>query len=320
MTPNPTNWLPGVIVLVGGLVLAALYLLASRQKGKPAATVTDGTLDDLDRRAQELIEQLKELNAEKHLHAPEHFQAEKTRLELAAAAALRARDEHAQGLTKKAHKAAASGKKAQVAAAEAPQGFFARNPKLVGAAWGGGVSLFMAVMWIVLSQNQQPRVDGAPSTGRVPPGAESSNPSSGSGPFEAALAEVNANPENVEAAAMVAHELLRMQRFDQANAITERALGVDPFHMENRVHRGLLAAVKGDVQGSMEQLQHLADTYPDAQEALLFLGSIAGQHGDLRRALECFERFAAEAPPEDQPPQLAEGIAQLRRQLGVGTK
>ncbi len=55
--------------------------------------------DDLERRAQSLIEQLKELVADKHNLAPEQFEAEKSRLEREAAAALRARDEYirAQG-------------------------------------------------------------------------------------------------------------------------------------------------------------------------------------------------------------------------------
>jgi len=328
MNPQtPTHWLPGIIVLAGGLLFAVLYLLTTRQKrpknAAPAqASTTDGTLDDLTRRYQGLIEQLRELNADKHHLSPEQFQAEKTRLELEAASALRARDEHQRGLTKQAEKAPSSGKssgKDSGKAAEAPRGFFDRHPQLIGAFWGAGVVVFGVVLWTVLQQNERPRGENDTATGRVPPGAqaEAQAPQQEDTELKTMVEQVNQHPENVEAAAMVAHELLRRQQFDQANSITERALGMDPFYVENRIHHALLLAVRGDAQGAMAQLQHLADTYPDAHEALLFLGSIAGNSGDLRRALDCFERFAAEAPADEQPPQLAEGILQLRRQLGV---
>lgn len=329
MTQTPTHWLPGIIVLGGGLLLAVLYLLATRKKGAPAAakaaaptpaTGADEQLANLERRYQQRIEQLKELVADQHHLPAEQFQAEKTRLELEAAAALRERDEYLQGASKREAKkaeSAASGK--QPAPAPAPTGFFGRHPELKGAVWGGGVVAFFVVLGLLISQNSKPRGENESATGQVPPNerGNGSQVVEEDEQLKSMVAEVTAHPENVEAAAIVGHELLRRQQFDQANSITERALGVDPFHVENRIHHALLLAIRGDTGASMAQLQHLADTYPDAQEALLFLGSIAGQSGDLRRALDCFERFAAEAPPEDQPPQLAEGIARLRSQLGT---
>jgi len=328
MNPQtPTQWLPGILVLGGGLLFALLYLLTTRQKRSEAAprpkgrepgnegvVSSEGVLDDLTRRYQGLIEQLRELNADKHHLTPEQFQTEKARLEREAADALRAREEHARGAVSHASTVPPTGKPQG-----APSGFFGRHPQLAGALWGAGVALFGIVLWTMLQQNERPRGDNDTATGRIPPGT--SNPpgpqTSEDAELKTMVEQVNQHPENVEAAAMVAHELLRRQRFDQANAITERALGVDPFFVENRIHHALLTAVRGDMPGALAQLKHLADTYPDAHEALLFQGSLAGNSGNLRLALECFERFAAEAPADEQPPQLAEGILNLRRQLGV---
>src|SRR5687768_12345182 len=94
-----TNWLPGIIALAISVLCGVAYLLLQRRKGGAPASVEpqrDGVRDDLERRAQSLIEHLKELVADKHTMAPEQFEAEKSRLEREAAAALRARDEYNQ--------------------------------------------------------------------------------------------------------------------------------------------------------------------------------------------------------------------------------
>ncbi len=65
-----------------------------------------------------------------------------------------------------------------------------------------------------------------------------------------------------------------------------------------------------------QELLALADSYPGAQEALLFLGFIHIQSGNRPKALEYFERFSVEVPRDMQPPQLEAAIAQLRQEMG----
>jgi tetratricopeptide (TPR) repeat protein len=322
---NETNWLPGIVVLGGGLVLAALYLLASRKKA--AAKPKDGTLEDLDQRAQSLIEQLRELNADRHHLSDAQFAAETARLESEAAAALRARDEHRKGGEKTKEKEAPAARAASGRAA--PAGFFARHPELKGALWGGGVVSFVVALGLLLSQSTKERRDDETMTGKDPnevagtrgagQGQQGQHPQQAEMDrmFQAALEEVKKNPENLEAAAEVAHTLIWRQSWDEAASITERSLSLDPFHVESRIHRAAIDASRGDVEGAIKQLEHLANTLPDAHEALLFIGMIAMQGGDNERALESFERFAADAPPAEQPPQLLDGIAMLRQQLGI---
>ena len=312
MNPPTTNWIPGLIVLAVGFVAAALFLLINRSKGTPAQQPRDGAVEDLERRYQSLIEQLKELAAEKHTLPEERYQTERTRLEQEAVAALRAKDEHLKkGGTKTPSRPAPS-------PAMTKGGL---PPQLMGAVWGGGIVLFFGVLGYLLVSEQRPRGEDDTATGRVPPGmAANADEQQQQGQLEPELAEawerLKANPSDLDTAALLSHELIRRQMYEDAERITLRALAVDPFNVELRVHKGVLRAVRGDESGAEQELTQLVDTYPDAQEALLFLGALAARRGDKAKALENFERFAVEVPANMQPPPLLSAIQQLRTELG----
>ncbi|RKH55624.1 tetratricopeptide repeat protein [Corallococcus llansteffanensis] len=320
MQPEPTNWLPGIIVLSVAFVLAAAWLLFQRRKGgaSPGAVAkADGTTEDLTQRAQSLIEQLRTLEAEKHHFTAEHYTAEKSRLEHEAAAALRARDEH--------QKRQASGVQAAPARnVPASTGWAARNPQMVGALWGAGVVVFFGGLGYLLVSEQKPREEGQMGTGATPPGMGApmqqqagGMPQGENDELEQARQRFESNPSDVEAASMLSHELIRQQDFAEAMKVTQKGLAVDPFNVELRVHRGVLRATsQGDLPGAEEELVELVNTWPDAQEALIFLGSLALRRGDKAGALAHFERFTVEVPKNMQPPQLAPAVAQLRAEVG----
>jgi tetratricopeptide (TPR) repeat protein len=316
-----TNWLPGIIALALSLICGAAYLLLQRRKGgAPAAPEPqrDGVRDDLERRAQSLIEQLKELVADKHNLAPEQFAAEKSRLEKEAAAALRARDEYIQ--QRKSPAPGTTGGAATPAQAPVPTGFAARHPQLMGGVWGAAIVLFFGGLGYLLVSEQRPRDEGMEATGRVPPGQGTAATQGQLSQEDRELAEaqerIKTNPNDLEASAMVAHEMIRRQNPEEAERLTVRSLAIDPFHIESRVHRGVLRAIRGDLPGAEQELEALADTYPGAQEALLFLGFIYIQEGNRAKALEYFERFSVEVPRDMQPPQLEAAIVQLRQEVG----
>lgn len=317
MTPH-TNWLPGVLVLLGGLLIAVGWVLFARRKGHLAGASADETLANLEKRASDLIEQLRELQQDRHHLSDEQFAAEKSRLEKAAADALRARDAY-QGT-----QAAPGAPRVQAPAAKA--GFFAQHPQLAGALWGGGVVLFFVVLGLLLSESSQPRGDGGVMTGVTPPGMEANagqaqgGAMNGTAPqqdpdLQAAIGEVRAHPENVQLADEVSHALIRAQDFETARELVNRSIGMDPFDAELRIHRAFLRATTGDVEGAKAELERLGDEYPKASEALLFLGMIALTDDHKPQALEYLERYAAEVPASDLPPHLADGILALRREV-----
>lgn len=308
MNPPTTNWTPGLLVLAVGVITAVLFLLTQRRKGAGTPEPKNGALEDLERRYQSLIEQLKELAADKHSLAPERYEAERSRLELEAAAALRARDEH---LKKQQGGAEGSHPKLPVSAAGG------LSPQLKGALWGGGVVLFFAVLAFVLMSELKPREDDQAATGRVPPGMGQQGEQQQEDPeLTEAMERLRNNPGDLDAAALLSHELIRRQMYEEADRVTTRAMSLDPFNVELRVHKGVLRAVRGDEAGAEQELMKLVDTYPDAQEALLFLGAIAMRRGDKAKALESFERFAVEVPANMHPPPLLAAIQQLRGELG----
>lgn len=320
MQPQTTNWLPGIIVLAVTFVLAAGWILFQRRKGSLAsAEPRDGVLDDLTQRAQSLIDQLRALEAEKHNQSAEQYAAEKSRLEREAAAALRAKDEHLK------RKSSGEGVRARPQT-PAPTGWASRNPQLVGALWGAGIVVFFGGLGYLLVSEQQTRTDGMEATGRMPPGGAAAQQQGAGmdeqmqeGPeMQEARARLNANAGDVDAAALLSHELIRRQQFDEAVKVTAKGLAADPFNVELKVHRGVLRATQGDMAGAEAELTELVDTWPDAQEALIFLGSLALRRGDKAAALAHFERFSVEVPRNMQPPQLGPAIAQLRAEVAGG--
>ena len=306
-----TNWLPGLVVLAVGFVAAALFLLTQRRKGVAGQEPRDGVHEDLERRYQSLIEQLKELAADKHTLAPERYAEERTRLELEAAAALRARDEH---LKKRGQDRQAPEPR------PAPVSTGLLSPQLKGALWGGGIVLFFGLLGYTLVSEQRSRGEEEAATGRVPPGlgadAQQGPVRQEDPELARAWERLKANPSDLDAATLLSHELIRQQRYEDAERVTLRGLAVDPFNVELRVHQGVLRAVRGDESGAEQELMKLVDTYPDAHEALLFLGAIAMRQGDKAKALENFERFAVEVPSNMHPPPLLAAIQQLRTELG----
>ncbi|HEX4802629.1 MAG TPA: hypothetical protein VFV14_03900 [Myxococcaceae bacterium] len=306
-----TQWLPGVIALAVGLVCGLAFLFFRKGSTRPAAAVDD-RVADLERRAQLILDQLKELGADRHHLDAAQFEAEKARLEQEAAAALRARDEYGRSAAARQVPA----KPVAPKAAPAPQGYLARHPQLKGAFWGGGVVLFAVILGLLLSQDQKPRQDGMGATGKTPPmagaGEAQEDPV-----LNEAMANYQAHPDSVEAMSRLSHELINRQEFQEAARLTERSLGLDPFHLESRIHRAVLVAVEGDREKGQKALEHLANAYPDAHEARLYLGLLALQEGQERSALEALERYSVEAPPSQQPPRLADVIDTLRKKLGL---
>jgi tetratricopeptide (TPR) repeat protein len=304
---SETNWIPGIAVLALALAAAAAFVLSLRRKREAPAAQVEG-IADLEDKARRLLDQLRELNLDRHQLTDEQFAQEKQRLELAAASALRQTDEL---VAKGSRKATAKPQSPKTA----PTGLLSRHPQLKGALWGGGVVLFFVAIGLFLSQEQKPRGEGREMTGKAPGGSEAVREESPE--LKAAWGRLQQNPSDPDAAVSVAHLLINEQDWAQASQLTERAAGMDPFHTENRIHRAFLKAVQGNNQQALSELEHLFETYPDAYEALLFHGAVALQAGNPRGALASFERYSIEAPANEQPPMLQQGIAMLRKQLGL---
>jgi TolA-binding protein len=306
-----TDWLPGILVLLLGLAASAAVLLFLRRRAPPAGkharrAVAAKDVEEAELRWARLLEQLRELEADRHHLSPEAYQAENARLEHLAADALRARDEARPGVSK-----------AEPPASPAPPRFSGRHPQLAGAFWGAGVVVFFGALFLWLKQDVQPRTQGGGLTGTVGRGEMASEqpPEAEDPAFATALARVRDDPGDVETSAHVVHELIRRQDYDEARLLTERSLGIDPFLSEARIHRAFLLAVGGDPKAASSELEHLSSLYPNSSEALLFLGLLRMRAGDNPGAADAFQRFLAEAPSDEQPPEMRAALLKLLQQL-----
>jgi len=305
---SETHWIPGIVVLSLGLIAGALYLFFGR---RTAASAPADRVSDAQRRVDSLLSQLREHQAEKHQQETAAWQQEHDRLERAAADAMRARDD-----VTRPPEAAGKGKKAEPA--PAPSGFLGRHPQLLGAAWGAGVVVFFGALGLWLSQEQKPRAEGDTATGTVGRGtAQSGQGTEGDDrDFQTALARTRNNPGgDLALTGEVVRELISRSDFQQAQEINERALSVDPFRTDLRIHRAFLQVVQGQRESGMAELGRIADLYPDGSSALIFRGMVHMQEQQPKEALEEFEGYLAVTPPQDVPAQLRAGVAQLRRQV-----
>jgi len=304
---SETHWIPGLVVLSVALVGAAVYLLVLRkQRMAPPDPLADAT-----ERAEALLAQLREHEAERHQLEPGAWQAERDRLERAAADALRARD----GLRNTP--SAPSEAAAPASTPPAPPGsVFARHPQLVGAAWGGAVVVFFGALGLWLAQEQKPREAGEQATGTAGRPGSTGPTEDDDAQFASLLARVEESPgEDLALTSEVVRELIRRSQFDQAAALNDRSLSIDPFRPETRIHRAFLRAIRGERPAALEELRRMADLWPDGTEALLFSGMLHLQAQEGRAALRDFEGYIAESPPNLVPPQLRQGVAELRRQV-----
>ena len=306
-----SHWIPGIVVLSLGLIAGALYLFFGRRS---AASVPVDRVSDAQRRVDSLLAQLREHQAEKHQMNAAAWQEENDRLERAAADAMRARDE----VTHAPEKASGGkGRKGEPAPAPAPSGFFGRHPQLVGAAWGAALVIFFGALGLWLSQEQKPRREGDTATGTVGRGATAEQGAENDDrDFQTALARSRNNPGgDLALTAEVIRELIGRSDFQAAQELNERALAADPFRTDLRVHRAFLQVTQGQREAAMAELGRIADLYPDGSTALIFRGMIHMQEQQPKEALEDFEGYLAVTPPQNVPPQLRAGVAQLRRQV-----
>jgi hypothetical protein len=143
-----SEWGPAIAVLALGGIAALIALLANRRR-VPVEAAVDDERAAAELRAQQSIDALHELMADKHALSAEHFAAEKARLELQAAAALRERDQ------RKSQKKSATATSTVTTTATT---WGQRHPQLVGALWGGGAVALVSALFNFALMDAKPRM------------------------------------------------------------------------------------------------------------------------------------------------------------------
>jgi hypothetical protein len=300
MNSQPTNWVPGILVLAFALFVAAVFILSARKKG--SAAPEKSAPEDLDERYRSLLLMLKEHAASKHLANTADWEREQQRLEQAAAQVLKERASQQHQLEK-------ATARAEKAASHAQRN--AQNATLKGALIGGGSVAFVAVLAFLLTQNSQPRQEPNP----TPVAAQGRSREEVTQEVERLKKQADAHPEDTDVLAQVGGELIKLRAYEEAYPIITKASGLDPFHLQTRVYRAVMKAVDGAPLPALDELEHLGENYEGTYKARLYAGLIALELQQPGRALKQLEAFLNEAPPNERPPFIAMSVQQLKEQL-----
>ncbi len=291
---TPTNWAPGLIVLLVALAVGIFVVLRSR-RGAALPAPERTRREELERQKDAKYALLREHNAARGDSGAE-WVAERDRLELEAARVLRDLD--------------AIGDPAAVPNAAAPDTFGARNPRLVGALWGGGVVLFLGGLALTLQEFAAPRPEGATMTGNAVGGDDGAAASAALSPAQEAhlatlRAAVEAAPTDVVALNAYGHALLHAGKLMDSYQQAEAVVALAPDDPESRTHQAIVLIAIGDAATSAKALDRVIEGAPGFGEALAYRGALHFQAGERDQAIALLERAIA------ADPRLAESVGPL---------
>jgi tetratricopeptide (TPR) repeat protein len=294
-------------IAVGASAFGLAWALRNK-KGEPHAPAPS-RVEELTASYQKVLEELRALDADKAQHTPEEYERERARLTREAVRLLKAAD---QAKGKKGHRPSAQPQTQPAAAAAAPV-----NPRdgWVGIAAGAGTVLVAGIIAMAVVTGQQERDEPPPrmmGQQQLPP----NHP--GDDGFAQALQYVQTHPEDLDAAAVVTRELIQRNQLDEAAELVEAALAIAPDHLASRIHKRVIEGAQGDLLRAYEELRIIAEESPAAKEALLYRGTLALRAQDRAVALESFERYAAEAPAQSQPPWVVHVLDMLHGRTMAG--
>ena len=115
------------------------------------------------------------------------------------------------------------------------------------------------------------------------------------GEFQVLMKRLQDNPTDVAAMVRVAHLLLRTQHLDEANALTERALELEPDNVEAKVHEAVLLGATGDNEAALSSLDLVLGDTPNNAEAWFFRGMLSMNIQDYDKMRESFTQYVEQA-------------------------
>jgi tetratricopeptide (TPR) repeat protein len=111
--------------------------------------------------------------------------------------------------------------------------------------------------------------------------------------------------------------LCEAEQWDEAHAIFESVLQLDPQDSEVYFWRGIFAINKGDLDAAINCLQKALELNPEDVLGHFNLGNLLGRQGKLNEAREEFRACLRYDPEPDIAEQAHRIIAQINEQIGV---
>lgn len=322
MPPSHTDWTPGIVILVVGLVFGAVMvwrLYASRSR---VVSKTDSLeLRDLEGKRDSLVAQLRELEEHPGDRGSEAQAAERRRLELETARTLQAIDRlrsHPSGGKKKGRREAAPAAHREAVPAGVAEGSTQQAATVPAAGtssatkgflWGVGLMAAVGLLIFFVSRVATERVGDAQLTGNLPESVQQQPDQE----ITALLATVERNPDDINARLELAFAYLvrenLMEVFNQTEYVLQRVPGEPRALSYQALVR--LAMGQGDMAESM--LKQALATEPNLLDARIHLALVYMQLGRQDEATEVM-REAIERHPEEKET-LTTLLAQIRASM-----
>ncbi|MEL6345822.1 MAG: hypothetical protein AAFV53_22115 [Myxococcota bacterium] len=265
-------WGPPLIILAGGLIIGGFVALRSRGAASPRTATSRE--EELKAMHANLMEQLRELEADRDKMTSADYRQEKERLVDAAAETLR--DLEAPG---------------EVAFPEGAAPAPANTQTWVGLA--ASVAFFV-LLGVLISQNATQRTGDAPITGGIGGGGEPAPEQVSKARQDrvrAAQSALEADPKDLRALNTLTYDALLYNDLNGAMQYIEKAREIEPVDQDVQIHLAILSSRVSMMDRAASAIQSAEKSGPETPKLLLWRGYIYGRMGryqesetDLRRA------------------------------------
>lgn len=285
-------WGPPLAILAGGLFVGAF--LATRASGAPVVASSE---EELRARHDSLLDQIRELDADREKLDPATYQARREKLIDQAAEALRKIDGDE----------------------EVPE--LAPPPIATGGqvwVWAAVSAVFFTVLGVLLTQNSFQRSDSDSMTGGIDGGGEAAA-AAAAGPMMAALekgreerqaqasAALEANPKDLAAINTLTYDALLYRELDPAMRYMESAREINEGQEDVLIHLAILQSFVGMNDRALAAISEAEKGEPDPAKLRLWRGFLNGRAGNIAEA-EIDLTYAAQHAKWDEERILASGL------------
>lgn len=259
------QWAAPIIVLAAGIIVGLFFLLRVRRSTAVTSHETPTpTRSDLQIEFDAMIERLRELAG-----GGDAFDEERLALEREAAVVLR-------DLT---------AAPVHVAADATP--VTPKNRAAQAMVWITGISVVLAITYIVLLQASAPRTGNGPLTGGMPTGDTA---------LAALEQQVAAEPQNLDRRVDLAQAFLERGDMQGVFRETQQVLQRHPEHARALSYHALALLSVGDVANAQRLLEQALRKQPDLVEAWIHLSLVHTQRGDRDAAIAALRNAKQRAP------------------------
>ncbi len=299
-------WIPPALALVSGLLMA-LWMLARRQH--KASDDIGARLAALGARKELLLEQIRELEAERRKIPAEAYQEQREELLDQASETLAKHESLLKSLPQGRESAETGG-----------------QSMLFGlAVLTVGLVLVVYMSWSERSAAQPVATAESASamgmSGMGMSGMGMSSDGSVMNPHEAAAqAAQEAEPRDLPTLAKMTHEAIMNGDLQNAMMLLDQARGIDPDDPDVLAHLSALRIMVGMNDRAEETLNQVLEQHPDQPRALLWLGICRQRQGDMESASRYLDRVLELVAPGSDLAQAAQAALQPDAQPAEGTQ